>query len=108
MEKVIRFWILSVFIFCCSSPKVDFSRPDIDQVAVKQHIEDSLITNLRFKVSDLEAVVIELKDQNQALAKSVIYLDSCQQAKTYKMEKSERRGRFVGGLIKSLFPILHQ
>jgi hypothetical protein len=45
-----------------------------------------------------------LRRQINALAKSVIYIDSCNQAKNHKQERAERRGRFVGGLLKGLFP----
>ncbi len=38
------------------------------------------------------------------LATATIYLDSCQQQKVTKVERAERRGRFVGGLLKGLFP----
>lgn len=38
------------------------------------------------------------------LATATVYLDSCQQQKTQKTERAERRGRFVGGLLKGLLP----
>jgi hypothetical protein len=42
--------------------------------------------------------------QNKALAKSIVFVDSCNQAKIQKSDRAERRGKFVGGLLKGLFP----
>jgi phage tail tube protein FII len=52
----------------------------------------------------LEARIDSLKIETEALAKTVIYLDSCQQQKVQKQDKAEKRGRFVGGLLRGLFP----
>jgi hypothetical protein len=57
-----------------------------------------------FKNARAEVRIDSLKVETEALAKTVIYLDSCQQAKTIKQDKAERRGKFVGGLLKALFP----
>jgi hypothetical protein len=54
----------------------------------------------------IENRVDSLQAQNKALAKTIIYLDSCQSEKVRKGEKAERTGRFVGGIIKGLFPHL--
>jgi hypothetical protein len=53
-----------------------------------------------------EKRIDSLNVETAALAKSVIYLDSCQSEKVRKGEKAERTGRFVGGIIKGLFPHL--
>jgi hypothetical protein len=53
-----------------------------------------------------EKRIDSLNIETAALAKSVIYLDSCQSEKVRKGEKAERTGRFVGGIIKGLFPHL--
>lgn len=45
-----------------------------------------------------------LKTSTQNLAKATIYLDSCQSNKSQKAERAERRGKFVGGLLRGLFP----
>lgn len=45
-----------------------------------------------------------LKSETKALAKTVLYLDSCLQSKAQKADRAEKRGRFVGGLLKGLFP----
>lgn len=54
--------------------------------------------------ANIETRIDSLKVETAALAKTVIYLDSCQQQKAQKQDKAERRGRFVGGLLKGLFP----
>jgi uncharacterized protein HemX len=38
------------------------------------------------------------------LATATVYLDSCQQQKAAKAERAERRGKFIGGLLKGLLP----
>lgn len=45
-----------------------------------------------------------LNKKDSVLARSIVYLDSCNQVKTSKVERAERRGRFIGGLLKGLFP----
>ena len=49
---------------------------------------------------ELDSVDIKLNH----LATVSLYLDSCQQARTSRLDRAERRGRFVGGLLKGLFP----
>jgi hypothetical protein len=67
---------------------------------------DSMSVKCLYRTANMSARVDSLKAQNKALAETVIYLDSCTQSKTYKTERAERRGRFLGGLIKGLFPKL--
>lgn len=45
-----------------------------------------------------------IQNTNRIFAKSILYLDSCQVQKATKMDKAEKRGRFLGGLLKGLFP----
>ena len=47
-----------------------------------------------------------LKMNEKAMVKSIIYLDSLNQEKASKADRAERRGRFVGGLLKGLLPNL--
>lgn len=56
------------------------------------------------RTGNLEESVDSIKVQIKGLGKSVIFLDSCQQNKTQKLDRSERRGKFVGGLLKALIP----
>ena len=57
-----------------------------------------------FKNARTEGRIDSLKVETAALAKTIVYLDSCQQNKVVKQERAERRGKFVGGLLKGLFP----
>lgn len=59
-----------------------------------------------FKHARAEARMDSLNLETKGLAKTIIYLDSCQSEKVRKGEKAERTGRFVGGIIKGLFPHL--
>jgi hypothetical protein len=65
--------------------------------------EQRLITS-NIKQIQIKESVDSLKIQIKGLGKSVIFLDSCQQNKTIKQDRAERRGKFVGGLLKSLIP----
>jgi hypothetical protein len=40
------------------------------------------------------------------LSRVALYLDSCQQIRTSKTDRAERRGKFVGGILKTIFPAL--
>lgn len=73
----------------------------IDKV-VKENAEWSAAAY--WKIARVEGRIDSLKIETEALAKTVIYLDSCQSNKTIKQDRAERRGKFVGGLLKGLFP----
>ena len=62
------------------------------------------LTNSNIRQNRMVESVDSLKIQIKGLGKSVIYLDSCQQNKSIKQDRAERRGKFVGGLLKSLIP----
>jgi peptidoglycan hydrolase CwlO-like protein len=62
------------------------------------------LTNSNIRQNKMVESVDSLKIQIKGLGKSVIYLDSCQQNKSIKQDRAERRGKFVGGLLKSLIP----
>ena len=70
------------------------------QLRAKLSLEDSV------KIAQLQEDVDTLFATDQVFAKSILYLDSCNQSKLTKVEKAERRGRFVGGLLRGLFPNL--
>lgn len=57
-----------------------------------------------FRIAHAETRIDSIKAQNKALGESVIYVDSVATTKTGKAERAERRGRFVGGLLKGLIP----
>lgn len=52
----------------------------------------------------MESEIDSIHAQIGKLATATVYIDSCQQQKTQKAERAERRGRFVGGLLKGLLP----
>ena len=62
------------------------------------------LTNSNIRQNRMIESVDSMKIQIKGLGKSVIYLDSCQQNKSNKQDRAERRGKFVGGLLKSLIP----
>lgn len=62
------------------------------------------LTNSNIRQNRMIESVDSIKVQIKGLGKSVIYLDSCQQNKSIKQDRAERRGKFVGGLLKSLIP----
>jgi len=57
-----------------------------------------------FRVIRCESRIDSIKAQTKAVAESVIYVDSVATTKAGKSERAERRGRFVGGLLKGLIP----
>lgn len=66
--------------------------------------QDSATIDNRLYAQSVSAQISAVRENTEVLAKSVLYLDSCQQAKTIKQDRAERRGKFVGGLLKGLFP----
>lgn len=66
--------------------------------------QDLINQHLMIKVDSAQSAAMNANKNAEVLAKTVLYLDSCQSAKTTKQDKAERRGRFVGGLLKGLFP----
>lgn len=69
------------------------------------------IDSLNSRIVEVENRIIELNAANDSLhyqvvglARTNIYLDSLVAAKQGKVERAERRGRFVGGLLKTLIP----
>lgn len=66
----------------------------VDSIMLVQSVRIQVLTNAN---DSLYARVVDL-------ALCVQYLDSVNQAKGFKTERAEKRGRFIGGLIKGLFP----
>jgi hypothetical protein len=78
----------------------------IEHKKLEKHIDenDSWVMQQTARIINLECSIDSLRAQSKGVATSVIYLDSCNQAKTNKQERAERRGKFVGGLLRGLFP----
>ena len=70
----------------------------ISQNSYSSSAKDSTYRIKMFKTID------SLNKKESVLARSIVYLDSCNQAKATRVERAEKRGRFIGGLIKGLFP----
>lgn len=68
-----------------------------------QNSYSSSVKDSTFKVRIYKSLD-SLNKKDSVLAKSIVYLDSCNQVKASKVERAERRGRFIGGLLKGLFP----
>ena len=80
---------------------------EIKQTSEKQYAQlDSANVILTSYVIELSLKADSLKYNEQILTRSILYLDSCQQLKTNKADRAERRGRFLGGLLKTIFPAL--
>ena len=69
----------------------------------EKYCYSSLAKDSTFKVKIYKSLD-SLNKKDSVLAKSIVYLDSCNQVKASKVERAERRGRFIGGLLKGLFP----
>lgn len=80
---------------------------EIKQTSEKQYAQlDSANVLLAGYVIELSLKTDSLKHNEQILSRSILYLDSCQQLKATKADRAERRGRFLGGLLKTIFPAL--
>jgi hypothetical protein len=104
MDKI-KFCDLISFVLAVSMAVVSYNfftfRKEIKSDIV------SIQTSLAFtqsQTSFLSHQVDSLQSTNKIFAKSILYLDSCQVNKGQKAERAERRGRFLGGIIKGLFP----
>lgn len=103
MKKIETIWIFAFFMVYIGFDR--YHAYDVESRIsddVQYLAKSSINTNL--DVATINSRIDTIHVQNKALAKSVIYLDSCNQAKTQKADKAERRGKFLGGLIKGLFP----
>lgn len=72
-------------------------------VNANRYNEDST-WGLMVRIIHLEKKVDSLNAKTMKVAEATMYLDSCQAVKTTKSDRAERRGKFVGGLLRGLFP----
>jgi hypothetical protein len=103
MRKVETMWLFAFFIIYIAYDR--FHAYDVESKISDdvQYLAKNCITS-GIDLANINQRVDSLHKQNEALAKTVLYLDSCNQSKAQKADKAERRGKFVGGLIKGLFP----
>jgi hypothetical protein len=97
VKAVIAITIIIGLSGCVPSPVIEqsnFSKTDSLEISA-----------MKIEMFNLSCKIDSVQKANQALVKSVLYLDSCQQVKTMKSDRAERRGRFIAGLLKGLIPI---
>ena len=63
----------------------------------------SLVKDSTFKAT-ITKKLASLDKKDSVIAETIVYLDSCNQVKATKVERAEKRGRFIGGLLRGLFP----
>lgn len=103
--KSVSFTHMALFALFVLFGVVAYNLYDLKKTQEEINLKQDLVNrHLLVRIDSTEDIAIKSTIYNQALAKSVLYLDSCQQAKTVKQDKAERRGKFVGGLLRSLFP----
>jgi hypothetical protein len=56
------------------------------------------------RIIHTEEGIDSLKKVNVKLAKATMYIDSIQATQKTKTDRAERRGKFVGGLLRGLIP----
>jgi hypothetical protein len=103
MKKIETIWLFAFFMIYMAYDR--YHAYDVESKISNdvQYLAKSCI-NSGIDLAIINQRVDTVYKQSQALAKTVLYLDSCNQAKSQKADKAERRGKFVGGLIKGLFP----
>jgi hypothetical protein len=74
------------------------------QVVMLERVVTETTNNTAATLKGMDYEIDSLHKHIGKLATATVYLDSCQQQKTVKAERAERRGRFVGGLLKGLLP----
>ncbi len=104
MDKV-KFCDLASFVLAVALGVVSFNfynfKKEVKSDIVR--IDSTLVANHSQSIL-LSSQVDSLQSASKILGKSILYLDSCQIQKSQKADKAERRGRFLGGVIKGLFP----
>jgi hypothetical protein len=104
MDKI-KFCDIASFVLAIALGVVSFNfytfKKEVKSDIVR--IESTMVANQSESIL-LSAQVDSLQSTSKIFAKSILYLDSCQIHKGQKADRAERRGRFLGGVIKGLFP----
>lgn len=103
MKNIETIWLFAFFFIYIAFDRYHSYNAELKISDNIQYLAKSTI-NTNLDVASVNQRIDTLHIQGQALAKTVLYLDSCNQVKAQKADKAERRGKFVGGLIKGLFP----
>ena len=77
---------------------------DLERIEKRQDDQNNRLVQLENSVIVLKEKNDSLHNQVVVLAQTNLYLDSVVASKQGKVERAERRGRFVGGLLKGLIP----
>jgi hypothetical protein len=72
-------------------------------IKASKHLEEWSM-GLTLRMAGMESKLDSMENATIKVAKATMYIDSCQSAKSTKVERAERRGKFVGGLLRGLFP----
>lgn len=84
-------------------------KTDIASIKHRQETFDSASVAVEYldaKIQRMQSRLDSAKQIERQLAKSIIYVDSVQVSRQAKADRAERRGKFVGGLLKALIPSL--
>ena len=100
--SILKFFTVVLTVALTLNFLFDYQAKQREEIIVKRIELTAFEDNKR--VAEMQLQIDSLKDKSKIIATTVVFLDSCQQTKTVRAEKSERRGRFVGGLLKGIFP----
>lgn len=96
-------FISAIFCVAFVVMSYDYLMHKKDMIGLTSQL-DSSIRSHQVYIDNLNLRVDSLKANEATIAKSIMYLDSVQVDKKAKGDKAERRGRFLGGLLKGLIP----
>jgi hypothetical protein len=80
--------------YLSATKKVALLTRQIDTIKIQSAVERQVLLNANDS----------LQKEVRFLALCVQYLDSVDRSKQTKSERAEKRGRFIGGIIKGIFP----
>lgn len=97
MKKILAV-LLFIAVSCTEEQRKDIS---IQEDSVTAQPIDTVLTN---RVSSLEKHAAMQDSVIKVLALHAYHADSVAEKKQIKSDRAERRGRFLGGLLKTLIP----
>ena len=100
-----KYVIVGLSVFAMGLGGIEYQiQSNIQKRSLIDQKVDSLVLNQSVRIQVLQNSNDSLELQIKNLALCVQYLDSVNQAKGSRVERAEKRGRFIGGLIKGIFP----
>ena len=97
MKKILA--LLLLVSVSCQDKRVD----RLEAVVENGLYTDTVLTN---RIEKLEKHVVVQDSIIKVLASHAVHADSVTVTRQTKSDRAERRGRFLGGLLKTLIPIL--